>query len=441
MYFNNLTGTQYYLEATFTLDRTVNNDPAPKIGLICASNSDNKLALMLDPGPAFAKRTILTTEYPQGANTWLWPGNNDYKGITYAVNDCLQPDKDGNQTITMSVVRDGTDFYFFINGVKFGKLSNITSVGADKAACPGFITMNLHAAFSDIKTSTDPDEIAAYIAKHSAKFIAPDKTIYTIGETLDLSGGSIAVIGDDGTISSTIALDSADVQIIGDVSAAGERIVKVLYNGAEYSYTITVLKSISAITAVDELMPTRIGGELDLNDKFATVTYDDDTTRKIALTEEMITGYDKWKNGRQTITVTISGKTKEIEHTVVGKLGDSQFGATATGGFDLSNDTNDANASVTNVSAPPQRVFFSEVKNANYILNITIALGERKNNDNAPRIGVLMATQRFRRSGGSRCSRAGYRRPASACFRRFVHNRLELEGIKRLRFHLRRRPE
>lgn len=392
LYFNNLTGTQYYLEATFTLDRTVNNDPAPKIGLIGASNSDNKLALMLDPGPKFAKRTILTTEYPQGANTWLWSGNNDYKGITYAVNDCLRQDKDGNQTITMSVVRDGSDFYFFINGVKFGKLSNITSIGADKAACPGFITMNLHASISDIKTSTDSDEIAAYIAKHSAKFIAPEKTIYTIGEDLDLTGGSISVIGDNGAISSTIALDSADVEIIGDTSAAGERTVKVIYNGAEYSYTITVLESISEITEVDELAPTRIGGELDLKNMFATVTYGDQTTGKVALTEEMITGYDKWKNGEQTLTVTISGKTKNIVHTVVGKLGNSQFGATATEGFDLSDDTNDANASVTNASAPPQRVFFSEVKNANYILNITIKLGERKNNDNAPRIGVLMAT-------------------------------------------------
>ena len=200
------------------------------------------------------------------------------------------------------------------------------------------------------------------------------------------------MIGDDGAISSTIALDSADVEIIGDTSAAGERTVKVIYNGAEYSYTITVLKSISEITEVDALAPTRIGEELDLKNKFATVTYGDQTTGKVALTEEMITGYDKWKNGEQTLTVTISGKTKNIVHTVVGKLGNSQFGATATEGFDLSNDTNDANASVTNASAPPQRVFFSEVKNANYILNITIKLGERKNNDNAPRIGVLMAT-------------------------------------------------
>ncbi len=392
LYFNNLTGTQYYLEATLTLDRTVNNDTAPKIGMIGASNSDNKLALMLDPGPTFAKRTILTTEYPQGANTWLWPANNDYKGLTYAVHDCLQQDKDGNQTIKMSVVRDGTDFYFFVNGVKFGKLSNITSIGADKAACPGFITMNLHATFSDIKTSTDPKEIAAYIAKHSAKFVAPEKTIYSIGEELDLSGGGISVIGDDGTISSTIALNHADVQIIGDASTAGEQVIKVIYNDVEYSFTITVLKGISEISEVDGLTATRIGEEIDLNNKFASVIYSDGTSGRIALTEEMITGYDRWKSGKQTLTVTISGKTKEIEHTVVGKLGNSQFGVTATAGFDLSGDINDANALVTNASAPPQRVFFSEVKNANYILNIKIVLGERKNNDNAPRIGVLMAT-------------------------------------------------
>lgn len=399
LYFNNLTGTQYYLEATLTLDRTVNNDTAPKIGLIGASNSDNKLALMLDPGPTFAKRTILTTEYPQGANTWLWPANNDYKGLTYAVNDCLQQDKDGNQTITMSVVRDGTDFYFFINGVKFGKLSNITSVGADKAACPGFITMNLHATFSDIKTSTDSDEIAVYIAKHSTKFVAPEKTIFTIGEELDLAGGSISVIGDDGAITSAIALDNSDVQIIGDASATGEQIIQVIYNGVEYSYTITVLDTITEITEVDGLTATRIGEELDLKDKFATVIYSDNTTGRVALTEEMITGYDKWKNGAQTLTVTISGIEKEIAHTVIGKLGNSQFGVTATAGFDISGDTDEANASVTNASAPPQRVFFSEVKDANYILNIKIVLDERKNNDNAPRIGVLMATTNVVSSG------------------------------------------
>lgn len=392
LYFNSLTGTQYYLEATLTLDRTVNNDPAPKIGLIAASNSDNKLALMLDPGPTFTKSTILTTEYPQGANTWLWPGNNDYQGITYAVNNCLKEDENGNKTITMSVVRDGTDIYFFINGVKFGKLSNITSVGADKDACPGFITMNLHGTFSDIKTSTDSDVIAAYIAQHSAKFVAPEKSIYTVGDELDFTGGGISMIDDAGAISTTVDLDSPDVQVIGDTSRAGEQTVRVIYNGAEYSYTITVLNTVSAITEVDELTLTRIGEDLNLDNKFATVAYDDGTTGRIALSEEMITGYDKWKNGVQTLTVTISGKAKEIEHTVEGKLGASQFGITATAEFDLSGDTDGADASVTNASAPPQRVFFSEVKDSNYILNVTIVLGEVKNNDNAPRIGVLMAT-------------------------------------------------
>lgn len=49
------------------------------------------------------------------------------------------------------------------------------------------------------------------------------------------------------------------------------------------------------------------------------MSYEDFTKELIVLTERMVTGYDKYKSGKQTLTITYEGTTKTYLVFVVEK--------------------------------------------------------------------------------------------------------------------------
>ena len=69
--------------------------------------------------------------------------------------------------------------------------------------------------------------------------------------------------------------------------------------------------------------PTKVkyveGQSLDLTGGKVIVSYNDDTSEKIDLTSDMVSGYDKDHLGKQTITVTYQGKTATFEVEVIKK--------------------------------------------------------------------------------------------------------------------------
>ena len=66
---------------------------------------------------------------------------------------------------------------------------------------------------------------------------APEKTVYEIGEELDLTGMKVTAIYSDGTTQDV----TSDVEISGfDSETAGEKIITVSYGELDTSFTVTV---------------------------------------------------------------------------------------------------------------------------------------------------------------------------------------------------------
>ncbi len=80
----------------------------------------------------------------------------------------------------------------------------------------------------------------------------------------------------------------------------------------EAQWTIVAVDSID-LTAAPAKTEYNLGEELDLTGAVLTVTYADDTTADVELTADMLTGYDKSKGGKQTVTVTYCGKTAQFD--------------------------------------------------------------------------------------------------------------------------------
>ena len=73
----------------------------------------------------------------------------------------------------------------------------------------------------------------------SMKFVAPTKKVYRIGETLDLTGGSISEVYASGKIGKKYDLTKEMISGF-DSSTPGTKQIKVSFNGKTYNYTITV---------------------------------------------------------------------------------------------------------------------------------------------------------------------------------------------------------
>ncbi len=91
----------------------------------------------------------------------------------------------------------------------------------------------------------------------------PEKTLYSIGEDLDLTGGLLKNIKDDGTIEE-IPLDDPRIEVIGfDSSIEGEQIISIRFDDFTINYTITIKNTLKSISLEEN--PTRLNylkGEL-----------------------------------------------------------------------------------------------------------------------------------------------------------------------------------
>lgn len=139
---------------------------------------------------------------------------------------------------------------------------------------------------------------------------APEKTDYYAGEALDLTGGKLLLVYDNGT-SETIDLTS-DMVSGYDSSKTGEQTVTVSYGGMTETFTVTV--QARQVTEISwESLPEKTayveGQELDLTGAYVTVSYNVGDDETIAVTADMVSGYDPSKVGTQTVTVTVGGQS------------------------------------------------------------------------------------------------------------------------------------
>jgi len=150
----------------------------------------------------------------------------------------------------------------------------------------------------------------------------PNKTTYTLGvdTTVELTGGTLLLSYDDGD-TETIAMTQTMILNQPDFSTAGSKIVLLNYSGMTASFTVTVssrsLSSISMYTLPTKTKYTR-GESLSVKGGVVKLTFTDQTTDTVSLSESMVSGFQSSNAGSQTLTVTYGGKTCTFDVTVSG---------------------------------------------------------------------------------------------------------------------------
>ncbi len=146
----------------------------------------------------------------------------------------------------------------------------------------------------------------------------PDKTDYQWGEELDLTGAELTAFYDDGTME-TVAI-SPDMVSGYDPYKTGQQPLTVTYKGRTTTFVVTVNEPVMpesiVITKSPDKTAYRLGEELDLTGAELTAFYDDGSTETVAITPDMVSGYDRNKIGTQALTVTYKGKTTTFAATV-----------------------------------------------------------------------------------------------------------------------------
>lgn len=149
----------------------------------------------------------------------------------------------------------------------------------------------------------------------------PDKTVYTEGETLDLTGGGLSLVYNNGTKEDILL--TTDMVSGYDSSAVGEQILTVSYGGFTETFSVTVearkATGIEWVSLPDKTMYIE-GQELDLSGAMIKVTFNNGTELKKNVTLDMISGYDKNSVGTQEVTVTANGKTTTFQVEVLQKM-------------------------------------------------------------------------------------------------------------------------
>ena len=136
------------------------------------------------------------------------------------------------------------------------------------------------------------------------KFNAPTKRQYRIGDSIDLTGGYIAEVYASGKLGNKYELTNSMISGF-DSTTPGTKTIKVKFEDNTYTYTVNVQDRTLGISIKD--LPNKTvykkGESLDLTGATLNVIKDSGVTVK-NITNDMVSGFDKNKEGYQVITVS-----------------------------------------------------------------------------------------------------------------------------------------
>lgn len=189
--------------------------------------------------------------------------------------------------------------------IKYNNGTNET-IKADASMCSGFNssavgTQMISVAYKGLSASF---KVTVREIKSVSIASTPSKTVYFVGEDLDLDGLKLKVsysAGDADTIEAGYTLIGAT-----KLDSAGTHTVSVSYAGYTTSFPITV-KKIEAISAALTTLPAKteymVGDEFDGTGAVFTVTYTDGSTK--SFTDGItFSGFSSAARGELTITAT-----------------------------------------------------------------------------------------------------------------------------------------
>ena len=149
--------------------------------------------------------------------------------------------------------------------------------------------------------------------------VKPNKLIYKLNETKDLTGGQVQAIMASGTATSPVAMTDSQVVVSGyDTTSVGVKTITVQYKGFTKTFGITVEDNLSGM--IIKTLPTKLdykyGESLDLTGGTIEITKESGVKEIINMTSSMVSGYNSKIIGNQTLTVTYEGITQQFSVNV-----------------------------------------------------------------------------------------------------------------------------
>ena len=150
---------------------------------------------------------------------------------------------------------------------------------------------------------------------NSIQVIAPDKTDYKYGENLDLTGGKVVLIKEDGTEEE---IDLTKEMVSGyDPRQEGQQVVTVTYTDDQdnsFTGSFTVNVGPDYVSSYEFTSPSKknykLNEELDLTGgKITEIMASGNKGTSVDITKDMVSGFNSNNPGRQTLTVSYQGKT------------------------------------------------------------------------------------------------------------------------------------
>lgn len=149
--------------------------------------------------------------------------------------------------------------------------------------------------------------------------VKPNKLIYKLNETKDLTGGQVQAIMASGTATSPVAMTDSQVVVTGyNTTSVGVKTITVQYKEFIKTFDITVEDNLSGM--IIKTLPTKLdykyGESLDLTGGTIEVTKESGAKEIINMTSSMVSGYNSKTIGNQILTVTYEGITKQFSVNV-----------------------------------------------------------------------------------------------------------------------------
>jgi hypothetical protein len=147
------------------------------------------------------------------------------------------------------------------------------------------------------------------------KIKEPDKLIYKLGEEISLAGGTVELVMASGKPTTPVSLTDSNVTVVTpSTNAEGSYLVKVTYQGFTKNFYITVVDQVTStyLSSLPTKLHYKYGEALDVTGAAITVVKESGASSIIAVTKDMVTGYNPNKLGDQKLTVTYEGNTWEF---------------------------------------------------------------------------------------------------------------------------------
>ncbi|MBR1581884.1 MAG: family 43 glycosylhydrolase [Bacilli bacterium] len=158
-FFKNVYSTSFVVSTNITINQVYQNDSYPKFGLISYTDSQTLFYCIEAPGLTNNKPTMAFTG-GLGTGDWNW---NEIGSYTY--NSVSTGSYTGNDSVKLTMVRQGPNFYFFVNDTYAGKREGVPGFSTNFKSYPGFLCMNIGAKFFNYEASTDEAKINSYMSK------------------------------------------------------------------------------------------------------------------------------------------------------------------------------------------------------------------------------------------------------------------------------------